>query len=152
MQAEKSGLHRNDHFIAGPQSVESQQANARRAIDNAPFISVLNGSQGVFQAILAAMSAGEDLLESGQLDIGGGQIEIAGDLPDNVADFQRLAILRFDQRVEERLLDLLLGDGLTNAAMPLGIDIHQKRLFDPAGPDRRHFRLMLVVVLPQPPF
>ena len=62
MQAEETRLHRHQHFIAGAQGIEGEQADVRRAIDDAPFVGVADRFQRAAQAILATGSAREDRL------------------------------------------------------------------------------------------
>ena len=79
------------------------------------------------------MPAGENLLECRQLDVRRRQIEIAGDLPDDIGERCRPAVALFDQGVVDGSLDLFFGDGQPDAAMALGVHIDQQGFMTQPG-------------------
>src|SRR6266550_5578294 len=97
VEAEESGFDGDDDFIAGAEGVEGDQADAGRAIDDAPTVSFLDLLKGAQQTIFAAGASGEDLLEGGELNVGRRKIKVAGDLPDDLGDRADLAVALFDE-------------------------------------------------------
>ena len=126
VQAEESGLHRNDDFIAGAKRIERDESDARRAVDDAPLVIVFNRLDRLAQAIFPAGSTGEDLFEGGEFQIRRSEVKVGGDLPDQVGESNGLAVLRFDQRIVDRALDLLLRHRESYAAVTLRVHVDEE--------------------------
>ncbi len=97
MQAEVAGLDGDDDFIAGAEGVEGDEADAGGAVDEAPLVIRADGFDGFAKAVFASDAAGEELLERRQLDVGGSEIEIGGDLPDDVGEARGFSVAVFDE-------------------------------------------------------
>ena len=128
MQAEEAGLDRHDDLIAGAQCVEGDQPDAGRAVNDGPLIGIADRIECPRQPVLAAAASGEDLLERRKLDVAGRKVEIRCDLPDDLTDFRRPTVRIFDQGVINGAFDLVLRNCQTNAAMTLGVHVHQQGL------------------------
>jgi hypothetical protein len=87
VQAEEAGLDGTMTFVAGAQRVERDQPTLGGQVDDRPLVGAADAASALGQAVLAAARPGEDLLERGELDVAGREVEVAGDLPDDLADF-----------------------------------------------------------------
>jgi len=77
-------------------------------------------------ASLERLLFGKALLDPGQRDARGREVEVARDLPDDVGDAD-LPVHAVTQQVRDRLGDLFFGDGQSQGAVALRVHVNQER-------------------------
>jgi hypothetical protein len=128
VEAEVTGFDGHDHLVGGLEGVERQQADARRAVDDAPLVGMADLLECLRQPVVAARAAGEDLIERGEADVRRGKVEVGGDLPDDLAHAARRAVAGLDEGVVDRALDLLVGHGQADGTVALWVHVDQQGL------------------------
>ena len=79
LQRQEVRLHGDDDLVGDGEGVEGQQAQARRAVEQHVVEVEVGGLEALLEELLAAQDADE-------LDLGGGEVDRAGDEGDVVVD------------------------------------------------------------------
>ncbi|KAG0759602.1 hypothetical protein G6F57_016170 [Rhizopus arrhizus] len=132
-QREVLALHRDDDAVGGGQSVERQQGQRRRAIDQHEIVLAGNGVQRGLQLAFALVHLHKIDLGAGQLAVGGQDVIAAGFrlhaglLDGGLAD-QHLVQVRFQR---------ILVDAATHRGVALRVQVHQQHALIVRGKARR---------------
>ena len=138
-------LHRDQHTVAGAQTVQGEQVQAGRAVDEDEVIVLLHPGQRLPQPALAARQVDHFQAGTGQTGVGADRIGAELGLADRLCG-GRLA----DEHLVGAALHAPLGDAVAGGGVALGSRSMMSTFLPKA--DTQEDRLTAVVVLPTPPF
>ena len=117
-------LHRDQHTVAGAQTVQGEQVQAGRAVDEDEVIVLLHPGQRLAQAALAARQVDHFQAGTGQTGVGTDHIGAELGFADGLGGGGPA-----NEHLVGAALHAPLGDAVAGGGVALGVQVHDEHLF-----------------------
>ena len=135
LEAEVAGLDGHQHQVGRAERVEGEEADRRRAVDDAPVEPVAPRGEQPAEATVAVMTRGERAvrgLERRKRHARRRELEVAADIPQELVHVGR-AVEIGEHRLADRAVEGLVGHAETGGAVRLRVHVDKQRATTVAG-------------------